>query len=75
MIPLAFRHARLLGLSENLRRALLARRRGQGLLVWGGVGAGKSHAVASLVRAVIVQTRGEIRVERALYDKLILELR
>lgn len=74
-IPETFRHARLRGLPENLRRALLSRNRGQGLLVWGPVGTGKTHAVAAVVRAAIVQTRGEIRVERVTYDRLILDLR
>jgi len=44
-------------------------------LLWGGVGTGKTHAVAAIVRAAVLQTRGEIRVERAAYDRLILELR
>lgn len=74
-VPAGFRHARLRGLPENLRRALLSRRREQGLLLWGGVGTGKTHAVAAIVRAAVLQTRGEIRVERAVYDRLILDLR
>jgi DNA replication protein DnaC len=31
--------------------------------------------MAALVRAAVIQTRGEIRVERAVYDRLVLDLR
>jgi DNA replication protein DnaC len=74
-IPMGFRHARFRALPDGLRRALLTRRQGQGLLLWGPVGTGKTFAVAALVRAAVLQTRGECRIERTVYDRLILDLR
>jgi DNA replication protein DnaC len=45
------------------------------LLLWGPVGTGKTHAIAALVRRIIVKAQGGVRVERVAFSTLLRELR
>jgi len=75
VIPNAFKHARVGQLSTKLRKALGSRLPGQGLLLWGPAGSGKSHALAALARQMIVAAHGETRVERVVFEDLMLAIR
>lgn len=77
-IPDVFRQARWGQLANRLRAVLASRRPGQGILLWGPAGSGKSHALAALARHTIIATiatRGEIRVERVAFEGLTLAIR
>lgn len=74
-IPPHFRHARIGRVPENLREALAKRGREQSLLLFGGVGIGKTYAIAAVVRDMIVRTRGGVKVARTTHAGLDQALR
>lgn len=53
VIPPLFRKARLCTLNQRLRSLVLAKPYRQGLVLWGGVGVGKSHTGTAVIRPYI----------------------
>lgn len=75
VVPPACRRARLGHLKPALQKALLSRGRHESILLWGGVGVGKTYAIAAYLRHLIVRSRGEIGCARVKWTDLLMALR
>ena len=74
VLPPLFQRAHLRDLPLKLRERFLTLRPGRGLLLWGGVGTGKSHALAAWIR-YIVCNGGGVKAQRIPYADLLLRVR
>lgn len=74
-IPDLFKHARLRDFPDAFVSALLTQMSGPGLYLWGEPGRGKSHAMAGLLRHMVLVLRGECTVRRITFDRLSLAAR